>query len=220
MQTLRPGIHPLFYASSEEPARTSNGINPARRSTPIGRKSKNAVHSWILGYTFSQRSYIGVTSPLRMHVKMRSIQRNGRCRPSCAQKLILTAYLPDIYSVYCSIHGIVQFAVIEAHVIHLIYESDCIFSFFCQIFANRVFNYKFNLLQSLTISYNLLQSFINSLFINSAKSKQVSIFSQFLGSLKFRVLQFYYLGDLLCRNFIFSQHFCLAAWASRSLGVL
>ena len=70
-----------------------------------------------------------------------------------------------------------------------------------------------------SISYNLLQSLLNSLFINSAKSKQVSS-SEFLGSLKFRVSQFYYLRDLLCRSFIFSQHFCLAASASWSPGVL
>ena len=167
------------------------------------------MHSWLPGYTFSQRSYTGVTSPLRMHVKMSVIQRNAHCRLSCARNLILTAYCPNICSVNCWIHIIVQFGVIEACVVHLIYEFDCIFSFFCQIFANRVFNYEFNLLQSL----------LNSLFIDSAKYKQVSTLSQFLGSIKFRVSQFYYFGDLSCRNFIFSQHFCLAASAIPCPGV-
>ena len=87
------------------------------------------MHSWLPRYTFSQRNYTGVTSPLRMHVKMRPIQRNGRCGLSCARNLILTAYLPEIYSVYWWSHGIVQCVVIEARVIHLIYELDCIFSF-------------------------------------------------------------------------------------------
>ena len=168
------------------------------------------MHSWLPRYTFSQRSYTGVTSPLRMHIKMSIIQRNARCRLSCAQNLILTAYRPDIFSVNFWIHRIVQFGVIEACVVHLIYELDCIFSFFCQIFANRVFNYEFNLLQSL----------LNSLFIDLAKYEQVSTLSQFLRSIKFRVSQFYYFGDLSCRNFIFSQHFCLAASAIQSPGVL
>ena len=63
-----------------------------------------------------------------------------------------------------------------------------------------------------SISYNLL-------FINSAKSKQVSTLLQFLGSLKFRVSQFYYFGNLSCRSSIFFQHFCLASSAIRSLGI-
>ena len=167
------------------------------------------MHSWLLGYSFSQRSYTGITSPLRMHVKMSLIQRNARCGLSCARNLILTAYRPNIYSVYCCIHGIVQFAITEACVVHLIYELDCIFSFFFQIFASRVFKYEFNLLQSL----------LNSLIINLAKSKQVSTLSQVLGSLKFRVSQFYYFGDLSCRSSIFSQHFCLASSAIWSPGV-
>ena len=163
-----------------------------------------------------------------MHLKMNPIQRNARCGLLCKRNLILTAYRSDIYSVYCWIHRIVQFGVIEARVVHLIYELDCIFSFFCQIFANWVFNYKFNLLQSL----------LNSLFINSAKSKQVSTLSQFLGSLKFRsltILEIYRVAVLFSPNisvsqlrrfgawascsFIFSQHFCLAGLEIWSLGV-
>ena len=88
---------------------------------PIGRRNKNAVHSWLPGYTFSQKSYTGVTSPLRMHIQMSSIQRNGRCGLSCMRNLILTMYLLDIWSIYCWSHGFVQCALIEARVIHLIY---------------------------------------------------------------------------------------------------
>ena len=161
-----------------------------------------------------------------MHLKMNPIQRNAHCGLLCARNLILTAYRSDIYSVYCWIHRIVQFGIIEARVVHLIYELDCIFSFFCQIFANWVFNYE----------YNLLQSLLNSLFINLAKSKQVSTFSQFLGSLKFRsltILEIYRIAVLFSPNisvsqlrrfgarascsFIFSQHFCLVGseiWSS------
>ena len=119
---------------------------------PIGCKNKNAVHLWLPGYTFSQKNYTSVTSPLRMHIKINPIQRNGRCGLSCARNLILTAYLPDIWSIYCWSHGFVQCALIETRVIHLIYEFYCIFSFLYQIFANRVFIHEFNLLQSPTIS--------------------------------------------------------------------
>ena len=32
-------------------------------------RNANALHSWVSGYTFSQRSYTGVITPMRMHVK-------------------------------------------------------------------------------------------------------------------------------------------------------
>ena len=139
------GQEGIFQCRWEIALRTLQVLASGSSRKTIGRRSRNAMHSWVPGYTFSQRSYIDVTSPLRMHIKISPIQRNGCCGLSYVRNLILTTYLPDIYSVYCWSHGIVQFAVIEARGIHLIYELDCIFSFFCQIFANRVFNYEFNL---------------------------------------------------------------------------
>ena len=70
------------------------------------RRNANALHSWVPGYTFSQRGYIGVTSPLRMHVQMRPIQRNARRVLSCARDLL------DICSVSCWCHGL-EYSVYE-----------------------------------------------------------------------------------------------------------
>ena len=64
------------------------------------RRNVNALHLWIPEYTFSQRGYTGVTSPLRMHVEMHSIQRNARRVLSCARDL------SDICSVSCWSHGL------------------------------------------------------------------------------------------------------------------
>ena len=70
------------------------------------RKNTNALHLWVPEYTLSQRGYIGETSPLRMHVQMRPIQRNARCVLPCAWDLVLAAYLPDICIVSCWSHDL------------------------------------------------------------------------------------------------------------------
>ena len=72
------------------------------------RRNANALHSWVPRYTFSQRGYIGVTSPLRMHVQMHPIQRNARCMLPCAWDLILATYLPTGRKVSCWSHGFLR----------------------------------------------------------------------------------------------------------------
>ena len=59
----------------------------------------NAVHLWVPGYTISQRRYIGITFPLRMDIKIHLIQRNACFVFSCAQDLVLGAYLPELCNV-------------------------------------------------------------------------------------------------------------------------
>ena len=68
------------------------------------QRNANALHSWVPGYTFSQRGYTGVITPLRMHVQKRPIQRNARCMLPYARDFILVTYLPDICSVFCWSH--------------------------------------------------------------------------------------------------------------------
>ena len=168
---------------------------------PIGCRNTNAVHPWVLWYIFSQRRYTGITSPLRMHVKMRPIQRNARCGLSCARDLILTAYLPDICSVSCWSHGIVQCAISEAHIIHLIYELECIFSFLCQIFANWIFNY--TLLVLLSHSFTISQIYSVTILLSQ----------------RFIVSQIYYLAVLLSCNFSVLQIYRLAVLLSCSFTI-
>ena len=70
------------------------------------RRNANALHSWVPEYTFSQRGYTGVTSPLRMHIQIRPIQRNACCMLPCAQDLVLAAYLPIGRNVSCWSHDL------------------------------------------------------------------------------------------------------------------
>ena len=95
----------VMSLGSQDSVNMSNflGVSSTRH-----RRNANALHSWVPGYTFSQRGYTGVISPLRMHVQMRLIQRNARCMLPCARDLILAAYLPTGCSVSCWSHSFLR----------------------------------------------------------------------------------------------------------------